>query len=272
MQSAALDEGLVGIDAYVQKIIGATCGYLYGPLAGKLTEYPIPELPLPPGSGQLFLDIGCNWGRWSIAAARKGYRVIGIDPHLDGVMAARRVAKQLNVNCSFVVGDARYLPFRRQAVDVAFSYSVIQHFSKENARRALDSIAKVLAPGGICLVQMPNRFGIRSFYHLARRRFAEGKEFDVRYYTVPELVRIFRSVFGNAEASVDGYFGLGIQPSDIHLLSRKHRIVVRASEILRKLSRSIPGMIYGADSIYIKSRFSPGGERSSTAVADASSI
>jgi SAM-dependent methyltransferase len=259
-QSVAPDEESVGIDPYVQQIIGATCGHLYGPLEGNLTEYPIPELRLPEGDGRVFLDIGCNWGRWSVAAARKGYRVIGIDPSLDAVIAAGRVAKQLNVDCSFAVGDARHLPFRSGTIDVAFSYSVIQHFSKENARAALQSIAEVLAQGGICFIQMPNRFGIRSLYHLARRRFAEGKEFDVRYYTIPELLRTFTSVFGNAEASVDGFFGLGIQPSDIHLLSRKHRIVVRASELLRNLSKFIPGLIYGADSVYIKSRFSPGGE------------
>lgn len=243
----------LAIDPHVQRMVGATSGHLYGPLVGKLKEYPIPELRLPEGDGRLFLDVGCNWGRWSIAAARKGYRVIGIDPSLDGVLAARRVAKQVNSDCSFVVGDARHLPFKSESFDVVFSYSVIQHFSKVDARAALRSIARVLKPGGTCLIQMPNRFGIRSLYHLARRGFAEGKEFDVRYYTVPELKDLFTSVFGNAAVSVDGYFGLGIQASDVHMLPIKYRLIVRTSELLRALSLKITAMRRIADSLYLKS-------------------
>ena len=45
-------------------------------------------LDLPRGP---LLDIGCSWGRWSLAAARKGYSVVGIDPSLGAVMAARRI-------------------------------------------------------------------------------------------------------------------------------------------------------------------------------------
>jgi cyclopropane fatty-acyl-phospholipid synthase-like methyltransferase len=43
-----------------------------------------------PGAGKLLLDIGCSWGRWSISAARNGWCVVGIDPSLGAIMAARR--------------------------------------------------------------------------------------------------------------------------------------------------------------------------------------
>ena len=75
------------IDPFVRNAIGATNGILYKHLVGTLTEYPIPRLRLPQGNGRLFLEIGCNWGRWCIAAARLGYRPIGIDPSLKGIRA-----------------------------------------------------------------------------------------------------------------------------------------------------------------------------------------
>ena len=41
-------------------------------------------------AGSRLLDLGSSWGRWSIAAARKGYSVVGLDPSLGAVLAARR--------------------------------------------------------------------------------------------------------------------------------------------------------------------------------------
>lgn len=48
----------------VQQQISATNGIHYGDRIGKLKNYPIYELPVPQSAGdELFLDIGCGWGR-----------------------------------------------------------------------------------------------------------------------------------------------------------------------------------------------------------------
>lgn len=241
------------VHPHVQDMIGATSGYLYKYLHGNLPEYPIPELRLPPTTSATLLDIGCNWGRWSIAAARKGYAVTGIDPDINGVMTARAVAQQLGLKAQFIVGDARYLPFTDDSFDVCFSYSVIQHFSKENARAALREVGRVLKENGKSLIQMPNRFGIRSLYHLARRGFAEGTRFDVRYWRPGELREAFIEAIGKSTLSVDGFFGLGIQPADMHLMPRRYRAVIRTSELLRSLSSTLTPLLNVADSLYITS-------------------
>jgi SAM-dependent methyltransferase len=133
------------VDPFVKNVIGATNGALYQHLVGNLNEYPIPELRLPGGDDKLFLEIGCNWGRWCIAAARLGYRCVGIDPSLKAIRAARRVARQIGIDAYYVVADGRYLPFRDQVFDQVFSYSVLQHLSKENVRVALREVWRVLA-------------------------------------------------------------------------------------------------------------------------------
>src|SRR5215203_1913188 len=153
------------IDAFVQGEVPYTSGTLYFSVQHKLTRYPIPECRLPVGKGERLLDIGCNWGRWSIAAAQKGYQPVGIDPSLDAVLAARRVSKQLCVETDFVVGDARFLPFADNAFDTVFSYGVFQHFSKENVRVSLDEVVRVLKPNGNTLFQMPNKYGVRQYYN-----------------------------------------------------------------------------------------------------------
>jgi len=241
------------IHQYVNKIIAEACGKLYKPLVGKLTRYPIPEIPLPQGSGETFLDIGCNWGRWSIAAAKKGYSSLGIDPSLDAIIAAREISSQLNLSVRYIVADARYLPFAPNSFDIVFSFAVLQHFSKENVRRTLYNVARILKTQGMSLIQMPNKYGIRCLYNQARRGFKEPRDFNVRYWSLPKLRDTFTQAIGPTSLSANGYFFLGIQKSDIDLLPLRYQLVVHSSEILRGMSENAQWMRFFADSIYVKS-------------------
>ena len=242
------------IDPVARFMIGATNGILYRHLIGKVTHYPIPALRLPPARGLRLLDIGCNWGRWSVAASRLGYRVVGIDPSLGAVLAARRVSRQLGAPADFVVGDARFLPFADDSFDTAFSYSVIQHFSKQDARLAVREIGRVLRQGGECLVQMPNRWGLRCFSHQLRRGFRAPVRFEVRYWSPDEMLRTFSSRIGSTCLSVDCFFGLGIQASDSHLMPLGRRCLIGISEALRRLSLRLPRLTFLADSVYVASQ------------------
>ena len=241
------------IDPVVSFLIAATNGIAYKHLIGKLNEYPLPELRLPPANGQMLLDLGCNWGRWSFAAARLGYRAIGVDPSLGAVLAAKRVAAQLGLDAKFVVGDARFLPFQRHSMDVVFSYSVLQHFSKGDASTAIKEVGRVLQANGKSVIQMPTVLGVRCLYHQARRCFRKARNFEVRYWTIPALRRLFMEHVGRTAFSVDCFFGIGLQAADIRLMPLSLRTVIRASELLRKTSRKVPPLCYVADSVYVES-------------------
>ena len=154
-------------------------------------------------------------------------------------MAARRVARQLGLPNRYVVGDARFLPFRDEAFGVVFSYSVLQHLSKEDARAAVAEAGRVLRPGGQSLIQMPNWLGVRCLYHQVRRGFREPRGFEVRYWGVRELKQAFEQAVGPSTLSVDCYFGLGLQKTDRHLMSPKLRLAIDTSERLRALSRRV---------------------------------
>jgi len=240
------------IDPVVAYLVAATNGILYRHLIGTLTTYPIPEITLPPGNGQTLLDIGCSWGRWTLAAARRGYVAVGIDPSLGAVMAARRVATQLGVPARFVVGDARYLPFADGSFETAYSYSVIQHFSRDDAARAIGEIGRVLVSGGTARVQMPTRYGVRCLYHQLRRGFGDGAGFDVRYWVLRDLRRLFSERIGPSRFDVDGYFGIGLQQSDAPLMTPGRRAVLRASSVMKAASRYAPWLTHVADSVFVQ--------------------
>lgn len=239
------------IDDFVQKEIPYTSGIMYFAVQNKLKRYPIPEFRLHNGNGRRLLDVGCNWGRWTIAAAKNGFRPVGMDPSLDAVLAARRVSKQLGVETNFVVGDARFLPFADNAFDTIFSYGVFQHLSKENVRTSIAEAARVLRENGSALFQMPNKHGIRSYQQRRRRGFTEGEGFEVRYWTPAELHETFEKHFGKMKLTADSWFGLGVMKSDADLMPFKYKTVIYSSDLLIKLSRIFPPLARTADSVYL---------------------
>jgi SAM-dependent methyltransferase len=242
------------VDPIISYLVSATNGMLYKHLVGTLQANPIPILPLPnAANGELLLDIGCSWGRWSMAAYNKGYNVVGLDPSLGAVLAAKRLADKLSVPFIGVVGDARYLPFKSGAFDVAFSYSVLQHFSKCDARIALREIRRSLRASGLFAVQMASAWGVRSFQHQVKRRFREPTSFEVRYWSPIELRDTSRAIFGkNVRISADCYFGLGLQASDLDLMPTAKKFAIYGSEALKKSARWFAPLTYLADSLFLQ--------------------
>ena len=241
------------IDPVVAYLVAATNGLMYRHLVGKLDRYPIPECPLGAGNGRRLLDVGCSWGRWCIAASSQGYEVVGIDPSLGAVMAARRVARHLGQANRYLVGDARYLPFPAQSFDYTYSYSVFQHLSWADAAASVAEMGRVLKQGGAATVQMPTRFGVRCLYHQARRAFREPAGFEVRYWTLPALRRLFTRCVGETKFEADCYFGLGLQKSDQLLMTPGRKLLVRASEHLKTASRHVQPLVWLADSVFAES-------------------
>lgn len=239
------------IDEHVRASLIKTHGNLYH--GAQLTRYPIPPFPLPGGAGRALLDVGCNWGRWTIAAARAGWRPTGIDRAKKSVGAARRVAEQLGVDAEYVVGDARALPFEDGSFDAVFSYSVLQHLAKADVPQVVVEIRRVLRPGGLVWIEMPNARGPLNLVRQSLRGFSSGGGQDVRYWTLGELRGTFGAI-GPVSLSADGFLTINPQTSDLDLLPPRSRAVVRVSETLRRASRRLPLLVQVADSVVVQAR------------------
>jgi SAM-dependent methyltransferase/uncharacterized protein YbaR (Trm112 family) len=245
------------VDHIVQRLVAGSCGNMYRPLVENLTRYPIPRhhLKLPPGS--YMLDIGCAWGRWSLAAAGMGCRAVGIDPSIYNILAARRIAQQLGHKDNlYLVADGRFLPFAEGCFDAAFSYSCLQHMAEEDVRLVLAEIRRTLKPGGRSMIEMPNKWGLKNLSVQAARRFRRATYTEVRYWTPKDLIDTFTRCIGPSKISVDGFFCINPQISDLDLLPLRYKAVVLASEGLRALSTVLPFLRNVADSLYVTS--SPG--------------
>lgn len=242
------------VDSFVQDMVANTNSNLYRRARGRLEAYPIPEFPLvPPRPGAALLDIGCSWGRWCVAAARRGFRLVGIDPSLEAVLAAQRVADQLGVEARFVVGDSRYLPFRERVFDAAFSYSVLQHFSRDDVLATLRALAPTLRPGAVTKLHLLNRYGLRSLQVQLFRGFREARAFETRYWTPAEMLKEFSALLGPSSLEVDGFFVQG-RYEDRHLFTRRHRLIVELSHLLTGAARHMKPLAWAADNLFVVSR------------------
>lgn len=250
------------VDSFVDDWLVNTNGNLYAHARGNLTRYPIPHWPISATADQIVLDVGCSWGRWSVAAARAGLIPIGMDVHIDALAAAGRVSRQLGVDANFICGDIEKLPLRSKSVDLVFSYSVLQHIEKAKVTRFFAEAARVLKPGGLCLVQLPNVFGIYSICRQAKRGFREARPgtFEVRYWTRSAIRRALENAgLRDLQFRVDGFFSQNARRSDLDLLSPLGKLIVRASGAAGRAADRVPLLARIADSLWVQGQSSAGG-------------
>src|SRR5450432_4806786 len=241
----------------VQQQIAATNGIHFVNSIGTLSEYPIPEIPVPHArkSGDLLLDIGNGWGRWLVAAADKDYVPVGIDIRLECCESARKVLQATGQNGYSVVADLQNLPFLNSIFNVVWSFSVIQHTHLDRFTRCLSHVERILADNAYCYLEFPNRNGIRNrFGPAAKPNNSDFDYWDVRYYTPEEYEKIFRIFFNNYSYHNHSVLGIGILPGDgKYTRGIKNKLIVSASRTLSNLATLIPQIKSVADSIYIKS-------------------
>jgi SAM-dependent methyltransferase len=113
------------------------------------------QLPL---EGRWCCEVGAGSGRDSLELARRGSKVVVLDYVRTSFHVIRRQAEALELTVHPVCADARRMPFRDGTFDLVFHQGLLEHFRdplplvRENAR--------VTAPGGHVLVDVPQKFHV----------------------------------------------------------------------------------------------------------------
>jgi 2-polyprenyl-3-methyl-5-hydroxy-6-metoxy-1,4-benzoquinol methylase len=108
-------------------------------------------------AGASWLDAGCGTGTLSRFLAERGCSVLGVDAAIEMVEAAARLAqrdKSVHLNFERVETIAQ-LPLASNSCDGVLCSSVLEYVAEVDL--CLKEFARVLRPGGVLLVSVPNR-------------------------------------------------------------------------------------------------------------------
>jgi SAM-dependent methyltransferase len=101
--------------------------------------------------GSRVLDCGCGMGFQLLAMSRlRRLELVGLDP--DPERLAYAAAE--GVPAELVQGDAQQLPFADASFDAVLMTEVLEHVPDD--RRALREVLRVLRPGGVLALSVPN--------------------------------------------------------------------------------------------------------------------
>jgi SAM-dependent methyltransferase len=133
-----------------------------------------------PARRERALDFGCGVGRLTRALATHFRRSFGVDVSAPMVATARRLNAAFP-NCEFVVNghpDLRMFP--DDHFDLIYSVLVLQHLpTRAGIVSYLADFARVLAPGGLLVCQIPSHIPFRRRLQPRRRLYAILRSFGL---------------------------------------------------------------------------------------------
>lgn len=160
--------------------------------------------------GEAWLDVGCGDGRTAgLWLARRGCRYVGADLSATAVAQARELGLDARV-----VSDASQLPFEDDMFAGVLAVEVLEHLFEP--QKAVAEFRRVLRPGGVLFVSLPNvAYWRRRLELLLLGRFdplgddlsieQPWRDPHIRFFTPATLDRMLRAA--GFEAEVHGYAG-----------------------------------------------------------------
>ncbi|MBI4364612.1 MAG: methyltransferase domain-containing protein [Candidatus Latescibacteria bacterium] len=153
------------------------------------TEGRIVEQILGEGTveGRFVLEVGAGSGRDSVTLAEERAIAVVLDYSAASLDVARSVAARTGCRIHLVRADALKLPVRAESFDVVFHQGLLEHF--RDPMPLLRENVRVLAPHGLLLVDVPQRF--HPYTALKHVLIAVGKWFAgwETEFTIGELER-----------------------------------------------------------------------------------
>jgi len=151
------------------------------------------------------LEIGSGKGRLLNHFFKQGFDIRGVELNRDYIAASRELFGELPLSAV----DSEKLPAEDGSLDIVMSFDVFEHLSDTDGH--LREVNRVLKPGGVYLMQTPNKWtnavfetfrwksftawkvqhcSLHNFWELRKR--CEKHGFRVQFYDIPLVNDFFR--------------------------------------------------------------------------------
>jgi tRNA (uracil-5-)-methyltransferase TRM9 len=170
-------------------------------------------------------DIGCGNGRHLVPCAKQCRSVIGVDISRKLLKIVQSTLEKKNIrNVSLVHADAVQLPVKNGSFNaIIFIASLHNIQGKEQRRRSVEEIFRILAPQGTALISVWSRWQERYRRFFVQQYFFRTQEFgDINIYWRQNNLNIprFYHLYGKREFVQElqhaGFFVENIQSVKIH--------------------------------------------------------
>ena len=143
-----------------------------------------------PEPGQKVLDIGTGTANYLLELAGMGLDCTGLDIGFNMLLRARAKSNTLGLDLKLVTADSHHLPYPDRCFDLVISVTAFEFFP--DPVRSVQEMIRVCKPGGRIVVGVLNKWSVWA----ARRRFlswfGETIFTRCRFYSYPEMSRLFR--------------------------------------------------------------------------------
>lgn len=176
-------------------------------------------------SGKWIMEIGAGSGRDSFKLAEMGARVILLDYAENSLQLMHQLSQKLDHKVSLVRGDAFFLPFKSNSIDVIFHQGLLEHFTKPAG--IVQESFDALKIGGINVSDVPQKYHMyTAVKHLLiwLNKWFAGWETE---FSIGQL----RSLHLKAGFDIFAVYGDWMRPSFIYRASR---------EALKKIGITVP--------------------------------
>ena len=174
------------------------------------------------------LDLACGGGRHSLAMARRGADVTGLDIGPAAIASARRRAARAGLPATFVQGDVRQLAYEAEFDAVTLLFGCFTEMRREDAEQCLAGVARSLRPGGWFVLDVfaplffANLDGMQEWWvgrDFIAGRFPQLVLTEYFYYTRPKTYAR-RDFICNANTGEIHAFGVSGQAYSLRDLAR----------------------------------------------------
>jgi ubiquinone/menaquinone biosynthesis C-methylase UbiE len=140
--------------------------------------------------GERALDIGCGTGIYTLELARRGSRVVGVDPSWEMIAIAREKFRRAGLPGLFVLGSAEALPFRPGCFDLALAVTSLCFVRSPD--QTIEETRRVLKPKGRLVLGELNRFSAWALWRRLKGFFTDTIYNQAHFRGRRELERLLR--------------------------------------------------------------------------------